>query len=158
MLLPGEGESCFLMAHIPSLLKRFSLSYEKDSSCLEYFLYNKDRSTQISRTLILSHEVFSGSLYISKFYPEIYKELNCKYLSAACFYMLVHHAVKTFHLLDNCCVTLETEASVFEIFYSRLDDFDFRIRYNRPCDRVCLKGRYHSFPFSSDMITTHHLH
>lgn len=153
--IPGQVESRFLMMHMPVLLKRFSLSYERDYSCVEYFLHSKEKMKQISRTLIVSHETFSDSLYVSKFYPEIYKELHCKYLSAACFYIMAHHAVKLFHLCDNCCVNLETDVTVYNNFYSRLNEFDFKINYNRPCERVSLRGRYHELPFGTDMITDH---
>lgn len=145
--------SQFLATYIPLLLNRFSLSYKKEFSCIEYFLYSKEKMVEISKALIVSHELFSNSIYVSKFYPEINKELNCKYLSAACFYLTTHHAVKTFHLPDNCCINLEAEIKVFNEFYSRLKDFDFRICYSRPSERVCLKGRYHEHPFSTDMIT-----
>lgn len=154
--VPGQGDSDFLRVQMPLLLKKFSVSYEKDNSCIEYFLYSNEKLRETSKTLIVSHEIFSDSLYVSKFYPEIYKQINCKYLSAACFYMMAHHAAKIFHLPDNCCVNLETDATVFETFYSRLNDFHFKIRYTRSSDRVCLAGRYHELPFSTDMIT-HHL-
>jgi len=142
---------------MPLLLKKFSLSYEKEGSCVEYFLYSNDKLEKISRSLIISHDSLSNNLYISKFYPEIYKELHCKFLSAACFYMMAHHSVQLFHLSDNCGVTLETESTVFKTFYSRLNDFAFKIRYNRPANRLSLIGRYHALPFSTEMIT-HHLH
>ncbi len=153
--IPGQFTSQFLMTYLPLLLKRFSLSYEQDCSCLEYFLYSKEKMRQISKTLVVSHDLFSGSLYISKFYPEIFRELNCKYLSAACFYLMAHHAVKTFHLTDNCCISLETETSVYNNFYSRLNDFGFKITYTRPSERVCLVGHYHEIPFWTDEICPH---
>lgn len=152
LTIPDQIGSPFLTLHMPELLERFSFSYEQDDTCLEYYLYNKKDRGQISKTLIYSHNTFSKSLYVSKFYPEIYKELNCKYLSATCFYLLAHHAVGKFHLLDNCDVTLETDTCVFEQFYSKLNEFDFRIKHNRPSDRVCLTGHYHALPFSTDMI------
>ncbi|MDY0221271.1 MAG: hypothetical protein RBR67_09055 [Desulfobacterium sp.] len=158
MTLPVQNEkkNNFLLAHIPELLERFSISYEMNAdTCLDYFLLNKENSTEISRSLILSHEIFSNSLYISKFYPEIYKEFNCKYLSAACFYLIAHHAIEKFHLTDNCCINLETETKVYQSFYSRLIDFDFKILCNRPANRLSLRGRYHTIPFSTDMITLH---
>lgn len=146
----------FLKQHIPKLLNRFSLSYEKnDDTCIEYFLFSKERRIEISRSLIVSYEVFSKSLYVSKFYPEIYKELNCKYLSAACFYLMAHHAVKEFCLADNCCVNLEAEEPVFDQFYSRLNDFDFKIQCNRPSNQLYLRGHYHKMPLSTTMITLH---
>jgi len=153
--ISGRGESQFLMSHLPLLLKRFSLSYEQDGSCLEYFLYSKEKMRQISKALVVSHDLFSGSLYIAKFYPEIYREMNCKYLSAACFYLMAHHATQIFHLADKCSVSLETDTAVFNDFYSRLDDFDFKISYTRLPERVCLKGWYHEIPFCTDGILHH---
>jgi len=152
----GQKECCFLMGRIPELLERFSLSYEKnDATCIEYFLFSKKKSKEISRSLIVSHEIFSKSLYVSKFYPEIYKELNCKYLSAACFYMMAHHAVQQFHLTDDCCVNLEAEDTIFDSFYSRLNDFDFKIQCNRPANHLYLRGRYHEMSFRTDMVGIH---
>jgi len=153
--ISGRVESHFLMTHLPLLLKRFSLSYEQDGSCLEYFLYSKEKMRRISKDLVVSHDPFSGSLYIAKFYPEIYREMNCKYLSAACFYLMAHHAAKIFHLADRCVVSLETDTSVFNQFYCRLDDFDFKIAYTRPSQRVCLKGWYHEIPFFTGGILRH---
>ena len=153
--IPGKQGELFLMTHLPLLLKRFSLFYEQDGSCLEYFLYSKEKKSWISKTLVVSHDLFSGSLYIAKFYPEIFREMNCKYLSAACFYLMAHHAVKRFHLADNCCVNLETDLAVFKNFYGRLDDFDFKIKYYRPSERVCLRGHYHEIDFGTDEILHH---
>lgn len=157
MIMPvtDTKDLTFLAIHIPELLERFSLSYEKDQTCIEYFLFSKEKLTEISRSLIVSHEIFSQSLYVSKFYPEIYRELNCKYLSAACFYLMAHHAIRQFHLCDNCCVNLEAEDMVFDAFYSRLDDFDFKVKHNRPSNRVYVRGKYHEIPFSTKMISNH---
>lgn len=147
--------SRFMLIHIPELLARFSLSYEMDDTCIEYYLFSKEKLAEISRSLIVSYEIFSKSLYVSKFYPEIYREMNCKYLSAACFYLMAHHAVRQFHLAENCCVNLETENNVFDTFYSRLNDFEFKIQCNRPSNRVYLRGHYHEIPFSTNMISIH---
>jgi hypothetical protein len=153
--IPGKQESQFLMTHLPLLLKRFSLFYEQDGLCLEYFLYSKEKKNRISKTLVVSHDLFSRSLYIAKFYPEIFREMNCKYLSAACFYLMAHHAVKRFHLADNCCVNLETDLTVFKNFYGRLNDFAFKIHYHRPSEKVRLKGHYHEISFGTHEILHH---
>jgi len=151
----GRFASQFLATHLPLLLKRVSLFYEQDGACLEYFLYSKSKKRLISKNLVVSHDLFSDSLYVAKFYPELFREMNCKYLSAACFYLMVHHAVKIFHLSENCWVNLETDTAVFNNFYSRLNDFDFKIIYHRPSERVCLRGRYHEIPFSTDEVIQH---
>ncbi len=152
----SKNESQFLLTHIPELLKRFTLLYQKDDSCIEYFLFSKEKNIEISKSLILSHNMFSHSINVSKFYPEIYKEICCKYLSAACFYLIVHHAANKFHMADTCSVGLEAEKKVFESFYSKLNDFNFKINYNRPAKKVCLKGRYQKYSFKTDMIHTFH--
>ena len=149
--LAGES-SLFLSTYVPLFLSRYSLSYEQDCSCAEYFLRSRTKHKVISKNLIVSHEVFSKSLYVSKFYPEIYRELNCKYLSAACFYVMACHATGLFGLKDNCCVNLETQMDVFENFYRKLREFHFEICCNRPCDKVYIRGHYHSFQIGTDMI------
>lgn len=150
-----QNRNGFLIVNVAKLLERFSISYEKNDTCIEYFLYSKEKFEEISKSLILSHELFSKSLYVSKFYPEIYKELNCKYLSAACFYMIARHAIEQFHLSDNCCVNLEADRIVFTDFYSKLKDFDFKVQCSRPGGRICLRGRYREIHFSTEMIKPH---
>ncbi len=145
-------ESLFLVRQIPILLNRFSISFERDATCVEYIIRTQTSNLPISKSLILSHEIFSKSLYVSKFCPEIYRQLNCKYLSAACFYMIVHHAAGIFLLKDHCHVNLETEQAVFNNFYARLDDFHFKVCYARPADRVYVRGQYQQMSFPTDMI------
>ncbi len=144
--------SGFLNRQVPILFERFCLFFEKEATCIEYFLCTQKRLRPVSRSLIVSHEVFSGSIYVSKFYPEIHRELNCKYLSAAFFYIMVHHAAGQFLLPDHCRVNLETDDEVFHRFYSRLNDFDFRICYDWPCEKVYLRGHYRQTRFPTDMI------
>ncbi len=145
-------ENTFLTRQMPRLLDRFSLFFEQDETCIEYALCLRQTGKQVSRSLILSHEIFSGSIYVSRFYPELYRELSCKYLSAACFYMLVHHAAEQFHLKDNCRVNLETDTEVFQRFYAKLNDFQFKIQCARPAERVYLRGSYHETRLSRDVI------
>ena len=146
------GDNNFLNQQIPRLNNRFLLSFSREDTCMEYFLCNRHTGKQISKTLIVSHEVFSGSLYVSRFYPELYRQINCKYLSAACFYLIVHHAASAFQLLDKCRVNLETDKTVFLQFYSRLQDFNFYIRYARPVDKVYLTGNYPKNALYTDLV------
>jgi len=145
-------EDDFLMQQIPRLNNRYLLSFFRDGTCMEYFLCSRRTGEQISKALIVSHEVFSGSLYVSRFYPELYKQINCKYLSAACFYLMVHHAAGVFQLLDKCRVNLETDNEVFLQFYARLQDFHFYIRYARPAQKVYLTGNYRETALFTDLV------
>lgn len=119
---------------------------------MEYVLHKHTSKKQISKSLIISHEIFPNSLYVSKFYPEIYTQINCKYLSATCFYMIVHHAATTFDLPDHCNVNLETDRTVYNDFYARLDDFCFKICYARPAEHVYVRGTYKLMSFPINMI------
>ncbi len=93
--------------------------------------------------MILSWDTRAKGLYISKFYPRLYLESASKYLSAACFYLMIFHAVHEFHLKDECMVWLETDCGVFQDFYSKLKEFDFVVSRSRVGGRVCLKGVFH---------------
>ncbi|MCG8619558.1 MAG: hypothetical protein MI802_25330 [Desulfobacterales bacterium] len=140
---------CFMDVQIPLLEKRFSLSYYRDQTCIEYFLESRERHEQISKNLILSWDTTKQGLYVSKFYPELFRETASRYLSAACFYLMVHHAVHEFHLRDECPVWLETDTGVFRNFYAKLREFDFHVAYARVGEKVCLSGIYHDQPVSS---------
>ncbi len=85
-------------------------------------------------------------VYVSKFYPQLFLETSSKYLSAACFYLLVCHTVHLFHLKDECPVWLETDKSVFCAFYAKLKEFDFCIHRSRVGERICLHGIFHELP------------
>ena len=83
------------------------------------------------KNLILSWDTTKQGLYVSKFYPELFRETASRYLSAACFYLMIHHAVHEFHLRDECPVWLETDTGVFRDFYAKLREFDFHVAYAR---------------------------
>ena len=148
----GSRSSVFLSTHIPLLLKRYEIHYIVDDTCVEYFIHDADRHELVSKNLIISFASFTNGLYVSKFYPELYKQLNCKYLSAACFYIIIHHAAQYFHLKDRCVVQLETENSVFDSFYEKLKEFDFSIACRRTTQQVAVKGWYHNYRFDTHDI------
>ncbi len=125
MITANAGENNFLNQQIPRFNNLFLLTFSRDDTCLECFLCSRDTGKQISKTLIVSHEVFSGSLYVSRFYPELYRQINCKYLSAACFYLMVHHAASAFQLFDKCRVNLETDKAVFFTILRQAPGFQF---------------------------------
>ncbi len=142
----------FMETHIPLFFKRFSLSYKRDYSCIEYFLYSLKEKKEISTELIISHNPCTNHLYVSKFYPEIYKEPLTKYMSAVCFFLILHHAASTSGIDKDSFIYLETRCQVFENFYSRLKDFDFAIKYKRPSDNYNIQGIYHHAFVDTSMI------
>lgn len=140
------ADTAFLSTHIPLLEDRFVLSYFQDGTCVEYFLDARDTGRHVSQNLILSQDDRSRGLYVSKFYPQLFLETAPKYLSAACFYLVVHHAVHLFHMKSECMVWLETDTRVFEDFYVKLKEFEFSIFRSRVGERVCLHGIFHDLP------------
>ncbi|MFO7990525.1 MAG: hypothetical protein ACQEQ5_03630 [Thermodesulfobacteriota bacterium] len=142
----------FMETQVKRLMSRFSLSYIRDDTCVEYFLQDTRNQNLVSVNLILSHDRFAGGLYVSKFYPQLFLTPDHRFLSAACFYLMVHHSVGVFGLADHCRVSLETDIAVFDEFYSRLPEFHFRIAYHRPCRRVCLYGSYQLLPIDATII------
>ncbi|MDD9303365.1 MAG: hypothetical protein HUK40_13910 [Desulfobacter sp.] len=133
----------FLSTQIPLFEKRFSLAYQRDDSCIEYVLDAKETSRQVSLNLILSWDTRTRGVYVSKFYPQLYLEAGSKYLSAACFYLMVSHGVHEFGLEDGCAVWLETDSGVFNDFYVKLKEFEFSVSRARVGNKVCLAGIFH---------------
>lgn len=120
-------ESQFMRTNVPLLLRRFSLFYFKERSCIEYFVNSRFSEETISSSIIFSFDREKGDLHVSRFYPEIYRQPNPKYMSAACFYLLIHHCADTFCLDDASHISLETVPVVSDRFYRKLRDFDFHV-------------------------------
>ena len=94
---------------------------------MEYFIMDKTRMECISQNLVITLDIHKKNIHVARFYPEIYKQLNSKYMSAACFYLLVHHFAQCFHLDETYHIDLETTPSVFHGFYEKLKDFHLHI-------------------------------
>jgi hypothetical protein len=149
---PAPGVPEFMKIQVKRLLERYFLTCAREETCLEYFLWDVKTRDLVSLNLIVSHDRFSRGIYISKFYPQLFLSHDCRFLSAACFYLMVHHSAGIFGLSDHCRVSLETDVAVFEEFYSRLSDFHFRIAHYRPGAHVCLNGIYHCLPIARKLM------
>ncbi|MCP4118812.1 MAG: YkgJ family cysteine cluster protein [Desulfobacteraceae bacterium] len=149
---PDDTDFSFMDIQVPTFLDRFSLSYLRDGSCIEYFLHSKEKEMEISTELILSYDSHSKSLNVSKFYPELNKEPIHKYMSAACLFLMIHHAASVFGIHRDSFIFLETRNRVFEDFYSRLKDFGFLIHHERTGDNCNVRGIYHMLPIETSMI------
>ena len=114
--VPEPGMLSFMGTQVARLMSRFSLSYLREDTCMEYFLQDPEKQSLVSLNLILSHDRFGKGLYVSKFYPQLYQTQDSRFLSAACFYLMIHHSAGMFGLADHCRVSLETEAHVFDDF------------------------------------------
>ena len=121
-------ESLFMKKYVPRLLKRYSLSFYREDNCIEYFLTDKSSEEQVSLALVLSLDTNSKEIHVSRFYPELYKQPKCKFLSAACFYLLIHHFADCYHLTSDYSISLDTRPATYENFFSRLKDFHFQLK------------------------------
>jgi hypothetical protein len=119
------AESNFMLKNTPLFFERFSLSYYREDSCIEYFINGRSTSNTISSALILSYCSPQNDLHVSRFHPELYLLPNSKYLSATCFYLLIQHCALVFTLADNFHISLETVQKVSDSFYRKLGDFNF---------------------------------
>jgi hypothetical protein len=114
-----------MLTNIPLFLRRFSLSYFKEDSCIEYFISKRFSDETISSSLIFSYNAIKKDLHVSRFYPDLYPLSNSKYMSAACFYLLIHHCAESYSLDDSCRISLETVPMIGDGFYRKLGDFSF---------------------------------
>ena len=150
-----RSESTFMQKNVPLFLQRFFITCFKEDSCIEYFI-NKPASTDtVSSSLVFCYNAMAKDLHVSRFHPELYLQANSKYLSAACFYLLIHHCANTFSLDDTCRISLETVPKVCEDFYSRLGDFKFQIHKNGLGNVVELSSDLVRLPVDTSMIKTH---
>ena len=117
----------FINSKISLLLDRFSISYAVDGNRIEYNLIQKNDGEDISFSMIFCINKFARQLHVSKFYPGLFRQPNSKYLSAATFFLLIHHCAEQFALEQNYSIFLQCHRKVFESFYSSLADFSFKI-------------------------------
>ena len=150
--MPATVLSPFMDIQVNRLLERYFLTCTREDTCMEYFLWDVKTRDLVSLNLILSHDRLARGIYISKFYPQLFLECQPRFLSAACFFLMVHHSAGVFGLADNCRISLETEEKVFDDFYSRLIDFHFTITRHRPAGRVCLNGSCPCLPIARKIM------
>ena len=144
--------SKFMQEKIPKLLSRYEISYCKEDDCIEYFITDKKTHKQISYALVLSLNRFAKQINVGKFYPELYKQARSKYLSAACFYLLIHHFAKIYHLAEGCGIYLHTKPSTYKKFFSLLKDFNLKVKRIILCNTAEVCDVYHEDNIDTSMI------
>ena len=121
----ARPESWFMRTNVPLLLQRYSLFFCRECSCIEYFVSERASHETISSSIVFSYSPSKADLHVSRFYPELYLQPTCKYMSATCFYLLIHHFADFFSLDDSDHISLETVPVIRDGFYKKLRDFDF---------------------------------
>jgi len=142
----------FLRENIPILLDRYDLSYCKGKDCIEYFVIDKHTHEQISYDVILCLDRPAKRLIVRRFCPELYKQVECHYLSAACFYILIHHFAHEYHLPKDYCVCLETRREVYKNFFSLLSDFHLEVKKVKFGKSVEVCGDYPDIDIDTTMF------
>ena len=137
---------------MPTLLNRYDISYCKEGDCIEYFITDKQTHEQISYSLLLSLNRFSKQINVGKFFPELYKQNQSKYLSAACFYLLIHHFANIYHLVEGYGIYLHTKPSTYNKFYSLLKDFNLKIKKIILCNTAEVCDVYHKNDVDTSMV------
>lgn len=150
-----RSESDFMLTNVPLFLQRFSLSYVKEDSCIEYFLKDIASSEIISTSLVFSCNPLTRDLHVSKFYPDLNLEPDSRYMSAVCFYLLIHHCADSYSVDESCRIILETVPDVSENFYGKLRDFDFHVRKAGLGNVVELVSSIVRLPVNTAMIKAH---
>ncbi len=148
-------ESAFIRTNMPLLLARFSLSYYKEASCVEYFINRRDIPDTVSSSLVFSCNSAARDLHVSRFHPGLYLQPDSKYLSAACFYLLIHHCANAYEMDDAFHISLETIPVISDSFYMQLKDFNFHIRRYGLGNVVELISDIIRLPVDTSMIKAH---
>ena len=144
--------SKFMQENIPMLLSRYEISYCKEGDCIEYFITDKNTHEQISYALVLSLNRFSKQINVGRFCPELHKQSQSKYLSAACFYLLIHHFAKVFHLIEGYGIYLETKPATYKKFFSMLKDFNLEVKRIILCNTAEVCDVYHQDNIDTSMV------
>ncbi|WP_166405008.1 hypothetical protein [Desulfonema ishimotonii] len=119
---------------------------------MEYFISRVASSEQISHSLLIVFDKPANNIHIAKFYPELYREKDSKYLSAACLYLIIQHFGHEYLLDDKSEITLDTRTEIFENFYHRLNDFNFHICRRGVGRAIELVSDFHQSSFDTSMI------
>ena len=145
-------ESLFMKKHVPRLLSRYAISYYQEDDCVEYFLTDKSSDEQVSYALVLSVDRNSKEIHVSRFYPELYKQKRSRFLSAACFYLLIHHFAHCYRLTSDYSISLDTRPATYERFFLRLKDFHFQLRRLTFCETAQISSDYEPLHIDLSMV------
>jgi hypothetical protein len=132
-----DNSHCFIEQMASCLMRRYNLSCLSNDSFNSYFIKDKKTEEIISRELVLTLDMFSKEIHVSRFYPELKSKPMCKYLSAACFYLLIQHFASEKHLDETYHISLDCTPEVFSSFYTRLPDFHFTDTFRSPGRSIC---------------------
>jgi len=147
-----ETGSAFITEKVAILCKRFSIEYRRDHNQVEYFITDNSDNLEVSFSLVFCRNIFSKQLHVSKFYPGLFRRPDCKYLSAASFFLMVHHCAGLFAMGSEYSIFLQCRHPVYRNFYSRLDDFALHIVRDGQGENVDVIGPFQPSGIDTAMI------
>lgn len=153
-----ENDHFFIEEKALSLLKKYNLFCYSNDSFNTYFIKDKKSREIISRDLVLTLDKFSKEIHVSRFYPELKQRPMCKYLSAACFYLLVQHFASQKHLDNTYHISLDCNPDVFASFYTKLLDFHFKDSCKSPGRCICALSDFEPSDFECISMVKEELH
>jgi len=123
----SEAPSTFTRLHLERLLQRFSVCFRCRQHRIDYFLHHGRSGKQISYALGLLYEPEAAAFHVCRFFPELFRQPDARYLSAAFFYFMVHHFAHHLGIDTESRITVKTQPDTYRRFYRRLADFSFRV-------------------------------
>lgn len=128
--------SAFISLHAPFLLDRFRLSYRFEFSSADYFIADIATGRIISKDILFFFDRLKHHVVVSRFYPELSKQDDAKYLSATCFFLMIHHFRRVAGVSSGFDIQLNATPSTFSGFYDKLKDFNFTMQGSQTDDYV----------------------
>jgi len=144
--------SDFIRTQVAHLLRRFAISYRRTGDTIEYFITSRRTGHRVSYAIVFLQDRDAHCLHISKFFPELIRRENSKYLSAACFFLLVQHFAQHATPDVDHQISLKAQSRIFDAFYSRLKDFEFEIWKDRGGETVEYRSGYTPLAVDTAMI------
>ncbi|KPJ99304.1 MAG: hypothetical protein AMJ60_05440 [Desulfobacterales bacterium SG8_35] len=149
---PSTGSSAFMVSHLPDFFDRFGINFTIDGPQLEYFVYEKKNGLDVSRSLTICLDEPGGEIRMMTFYPALSMHQGCRFLSAACFFMVMQHFANFRHIASGCQILIETRKGVFDAFYALLKDFVHIVICGKG-DRVVIQNSFLPLGMDTSMIS-----
>ena len=144
--------SAFILDKISQLLDRFSFSYCLQGGMIEYFITARQTKSVVSFAIILTNNIFAHQIHVCKFYPGLYRLYDCRYLSAASFFLCLHHFAQRFSLGCDYSIFLQSRQNVYHEFYATLKDFSFQILHPGQGENVDVLSPYVPIAMDTSMV------
>ena len=142
-----------MASHLPEFFDHFGIEYTIDGPQSEYFVYNIKDHLDISCSLTLNFDEAAGQINFMTFYPGIFLQKECRYLSAVCFFLVIHHFANFHHIGSGCQILFNTRQGIFDAFYAHLKDFDFHVLARTEKDRVNVQSFFMPLAIDTSMIS-----